>query len=53
MKEQRGKTRISTCTILPGTNGPTPPLVTPLVDNGASVEEALTKMMDSMDEQSE
>ena len=53
MKEQRGKTRISTCTILPGTNRATPPLVTPLVDNGSSVEEALTKMMDSMGEQSE
>ena len=31
----------------------TPPLVTPLVDNGASMEEALTIIVDSMGEQSE
>ena len=31
---QRGKDRISTSTKLPGTDRVTPPLVTPLVDNG-------------------
>ena len=31
----------------------TSPLVTPLVDNWASMEEALNKIVDSMDEQSE
>ena len=31
----------------------TPPLVTPLVDNGASMEEPLTIIVDSMGEQSE
>ena len=49
----RGKTRISTSTKLPGTNRVTPPLVTPLVDNGATLEEALTRMVDRMGEQSE
>ena len=49
---QRGETR-SNSTKLPGTNRVTPPLVTPLVDNGASMEMALTRIVDSMDEQSE
>ena len=31
----------------------TPPLVTPLVDNGASIEEALTKIVGSIGEQNE
>ena len=39
---QRGKTRVSTITKLPGTNRVTPPQVNPLVDNEVSVEEALT-----------
>ena len=30
-----------------------PPLVTPLVDNGATMEEALTRIVDHMGEQSE
>ena len=41
---QRGTARISTSTKLPGTNKVTPPLVTPLVNNGASMEEALTRI---------
>ena len=40
---QRIKTRVSTSTMLPGTERVTPPLVTPLVENGASIEESLTK----------
>ena len=39
---QRIKTRVSTSTKLPGSNRVTPPLLTSLVDNGASIEEALT-----------
>ena len=39
---QRIKARISTSTKLPGIDRVTPPLVTPLVDNGVSIEEALT-----------
>ena len=35
---QRSKTRVSTSTNLPGTDRVTPPLVTRLVDNGASIE---------------
>ena len=31
----------------------TPPLVTPLLDNGASIEEALTNIVDSIGEQNE
>ena len=31
----------------------TPPLVTPLVENGASIEEALNKIVDSIGEQNE
>ena len=41
---QRINTRVSTSTKLPGTDRVTPPLVTPLVDNGASIEEALTNI---------
>ena len=39
---QRGKTRVPNSTKLPGANTVTPPLVTSLVDNGVSMEEALT-----------
>ena len=38
---QRSKARISTSTKLPGIDRVTPPIVTPLVENGASLEEAL------------
>ena len=48
---QRSKTRVSTSTKLPGTDRVTPPLVMPLVDNGASIEEALTNIVDSIGEQ--
>ena len=44
---QRGILRISTSTKLPGTNKVTPPIVTPLVDNGASIEEVLTRIVDN------
>ena len=37
--KQRVKARISTSTKLPGTDRVTPPLVTPLMDNGAALEE--------------
>ena len=50
---QRIKARISTSTRLPGIDKVTPPLVTPLVDNGASVEEALTKIVGSIGKQNE
>ena len=50
---QRIKTRVSTSTELPGTDRVTPLLVTPLVDNGASLEEALTIIVDSIGEQNE
>ena len=50
---QRVKTRISTSTKLPGTDRVTPPLVTPLVDNGAALEEALSNIVDSIGEQNE
>ena len=39
MSRQVIKARISTGTRLPGIDRVTPPLVTPLVDNGASIEE--------------
>ena len=42
-----------TSTKLPGNNRVTSPLVTPLVDNGESVEEALTRIGRSMGEQTE
>ena len=35
---QRVNARISTSTKLPGTDRVTPPLVTPLVDNGAALD---------------
>ena len=38
---QKTKARISTSTMLPGIDRVTPPLVTPLANNGASIEEAL------------
>ena len=50
---QRVKARISTCTRLPGTDRVTPPLVTPLVDNGAALEGALNNIVDSLGEQNE
>ena len=50
---RRNKTRVSTSTKLPGTDRVTPPLVKPLVDNGASIEEALTNIVDSIGEQNE
>ena len=34
-------------------NKVTPPLVTPLVDNGVPMEDALTRIMDNMGEQNE
>ena len=51
--KQRVKARISTSTKLPGTDRVTPPLVTPLVENGAALEEALNKIVDSLGEQNE
>ena len=50
---QRVKARISTSTRLPGTDRVTPPLVTPLVDNGAALEEALNNIVGSIGEQNE
>ena len=50
---QRVKARFSTSTELPGTDRVTPPLVTPLVDNGAALEEALNNIVDSLGEQNE
>ena len=50
---QSGKTRVSTISKLLGTNRVTPPLLKPLVDNRASMEEASTKNVDIMAEQSE
>ena len=51
--KQRVKARISTSTKLPGTDRVTPPLVTPLVDNGAALEEALNNIVGSLGEQNE
>ena len=51
--KQRIKARISTSTKLPGIGRVTPPLVTPLVDNGASIEEALINIVGSIGEQKE
>ena len=48
---ERGTARVSTSTKLSGTNKVTPPLVTQLVKNGASKEEALTRIGDSVSEQ--
>ena len=50
---QRAKARISTSTKLPGTDRVTLPLVTPLVDNGAALEEALNNIVGSIGEQNE
>ena len=50
---QRVKARISTSTKLPGTDRVTPPLVTPLVNNGAALEEALNIIVGSIGEQNE
>ena len=50
---QRIKARISTSTKLPGTDRVTPPLVTPLVDNGAALEEALNNIVGSVGKQNE
>ena len=50
---QRIKTRVSTSTKLPGTEMVIDPLVTPLVDKGASIEEALTNIVGSIGEQNE
>ena len=51
--KQRVKARISTSTKLPGTDRVTPPLVTPLMDNGAALEEALNNIVGSLGEQNE
>ena len=50
---QRIKARISTSTKQPGIDKVTPLLVTPLVENGASLEEALNKIVGSIGEQNE
>ena len=50
---QRIRARISTSTKLPGTDRVTPPLVTPLVDNGAALEEAFNNILGSIGEQNE
>ena len=50
---QRIKARISNSTKLPGIDKVTPPLVTPLVDNGAALEEALNNIVGSIGEQNE
>ena len=51
--KQRVKARISTSTKLPGTDRVTPPLVTPLMDNGAALEEASNNIVGSLGEQNE
>ena len=50
---QRIQARISTSAKLPGIDRVTPPLVTPLVANGASLEEALNNIVGSVGEQNE
>ena len=50
---RRVNARISTSTKLPGTDRVTPPLVTLQVENGASLEEALNNIVDSIGEQNE
>ena len=50
---QRIEARISTSTKLPGIDRVTPPLVTPLVDNGAALEEALNNIVGSIGEENE
>ena len=49
----RIKARISTSTKLPGTGMVTPPLMTPLVDNEAALDEALNNIVGSIGEQNE
>ena len=51
--KQRVKARISTSTKLLGTDRVTPPLVTPLMDSGAALEEALNNIVGSLGEQNE
>ena len=48
---QRIKARISTSIKLPGIDRVTPPLLMPLVNNGVSIEEALTNIVGSIGEQ--
>ena len=43
---------VSTSTTLPGTNKVKPPLVTSLVERGASIEKGLARIVHSMGEQS-
>ena len=50
---QRIKARTSTSTKLPGIDRVTPPLVTPLVENGVALEEALNNIVGSIGEQNE
>ena len=50
---QKETARVSTSTKLPGTSKVTPSRVTSLVDKRASIEESLTRIVDSMDKQSE
>ena len=50
---QRIRARISTSTKLPGTDRVTPPLVTPLMDNGVALEEALNSIVGCIGEQNE
>ena len=50
---QRSTTRVSTSTKLPASDRVTTTIVTPLVDNGASIEEAWTNLVDSIGEQNE
>ena len=53
ISSQKIKARISTSTKLPGIDRVTPPLVTPLVENGASLEESLNNIVGSIGEQNE
>ena len=50
---QRITARISTSTRLPGIDRVTPPVLTPLVENGAALEEALNNIEGSIGEQNE
>ena len=50
---QRVKAGISTSTKLHGADRVTPSLVTPLVDNGAALEESLNNIVGSIGEQNE
>ena len=50
---QRNKTRVSMSTKLSGKDRVAPPLLTPFVDNGASIENALTIIVDIIGEQNE